>query len=71
MPLVHLKGYAYGESATIEMTVAFYIYNDKFTNMGAVSSCPWKPSVYLSSYTENNTKYVAISFSGSIIQDLL
>lgn len=66
MPLVHLKGYAYGESATIEMTVAFYIYNDKFTNMGVVSSCPWKPSVYLSSYTENNTKYVAISFAGSI-----
>lgn len=66
MPLVHLKGYAYGESATIEMTVAFYIYNNKFTNMGVVSSCPWKPSVYLSSYTENNTKYIAISFSGSI-----
>lgn len=66
MPLVHLKGYAYGESATIEMTVAFYIYNDKFTNMGVVSSCPWKPNVYLSSYTENNTKYVAISFAGSI-----
>lgn len=66
MPLVHLKGYAYGESATIEMTVAFYIYNNKFTNMGVVSSCPWKPTVYLSSYTENNTKYVAISFAGSI-----
>lgn len=66
MPIVHLKGYAYGEASTIEMTVAFYIYNNSFVNMGVVSSCPWKPRVYLSSYTENNTKYVAISLSGSI-----
>lgn len=66
MPVIHLKGYAYGEASPIEITVGFYIYNNALGWCGATSTCPWKPIIYLSSYTENSTKYVALSLKKSI-----
>lgn len=37
MPIVRLHGYAYGQNAPIELKIGFYIYNNAYTNMGAVS----------------------------------
>lgn len=66
MPLIHLKGYAYGVQSPIELTVAFYIYSDAFSSAGATSTCPWDPIIYLSTYTEDSQKYVALSLNKSI-----
>lgn len=63
---IYIKGYAYGEGSPIDLTLAFYIYNNAFCNMGCTSTCPWNPTIYLSSYTENSTKYVAITLNKSI-----
>lgn len=66
MPAIFIKGYAYGEASPIDITVAFYIYDNAFCNFGCTSVCPWKPTIYLSSYTKDSKKYVALSLNKSI-----
>lgn len=66
MPSINIRGYAYGEASPIELTLAFYIYNNAFSDMGCTSTCPWSPTIYLSTYTKNSKKYVAISLNKAI-----
>lgn len=66
MPSINIRGYAYGEASPIELTLVFYIYNNAFSDMGCTSTCPWSPKIYLSTYTKNSKKYVAISLNKAI-----
>lgn len=65
MPVVRIYGYAYGLTSPIELRVGWYIYENKLGWAGVSCTGAWKPEVYLFSYTENSTKYVAIGFKGS------
>lgn len=68
MPLVHLKGWNYGAGSTIDLDIVWYVYQNAFYayGTGVTSNGAWRPEVYLSTYTENNTKYVAISLKGEV-----
>ena len=67
MPVIHLKGYDYGNGAPIDLTIAFYTFKEietdirKFIRADAVSSGSWHPQIYLSTYTEDSKDYIAIS----------
>ena len=65
MPVIRIYGYAYGLESPIELRVGFYIYDNRFGWAGVSCTGAWKPEVYLFSYTENSTKYVAVGFKGS------
>lgn len=66
MPVVRLHGYAYGQSAPIELKIGFYIYNSAYTNMGAVSMGAWRPEIRLFKYTgSDSVDYVAVGLVGS------
>lgn len=67
MPLIHIKGYAYGTQSPVDFNIAFYIWEDAITSSGVTFvGHGWKPEIYLSSYTENDTKYIALSLTGII-----
>lgn len=66
MPVIQLKGYAYGNDTPTELTVAFYIYQGAFNSYKATFTGTWKPELKLSTYTNNGTKYVALSIIGSV-----
>lgn len=70
MPLVHLKGYAFGEQSPVEMNIAFYCPgNGTFSSAGCTSTSPWKPTVKLSKWKYGlgqYDEYVAVSIIGSI-----
>lgn len=67
-----LTGYSYSlDIGLIKIAVYFTPVNSSgtdnfyFYNKGAVSDCRWKPDIYLSTYTaEDSNKYVALSLSG-------
>ena len=61
MPIVHIKGYAYGIKVPIELNIVFYILHDAFTSYSCTTLSEWKPTIKLFSYTENSTKYVGIA----------
>lgn len=65
MPVIRIYGYAYGLQSPIELRVGFYIYDNHLGWAGVSCTGAWKPEVYLFSYTENSTKYVAVGFKGS------
>lgn len=64
MPLISIRGYAYVKRSPIDLNIAYYIYKDQFNMCGCTTSSAWRPSVYLSTYTKDSTKYVAISLKG-------
>ena len=66
MPVVILRGYAYGQSKTTEIRVCFYIYNSKIGSYSATNLGAWNPPIHLFTYEENSTTYVAIGLTGSI-----
>lgn len=43
MPLINIRGYAYGRSATIDIDITCYQYADVLQNLAAVSKGSWKP----------------------------
>lgn len=61
MPLIHLKGYSYSEGSPIDLSVVFYIFKDGFSEARALSAGGCKHAVFLSTYTENEQEYVAVS----------
>ena len=68
MPKVHITGYAYNHFCPIDLTIVFYIYNNKFINQGVVDNGGWHPDVYLFKYTKDSVNYVAIALRpGSFI----
>ena len=66
MPIVILRGYAYGQSKTTEIRVCFYIYDSNFGSYSATNLGAWNPPIHLFTYEENSTTYVAIGLTGSI-----
>ena len=48
MPLINIRGYAYGAQGTIDIDIVSYQFNDKYTNFGAVSKGSWRPeNIYI------------------------
>lgn len=60
MPKIILHIYNYATGLPTEIGIVFYIYNGAFCNMGVTSNTKHRPKVTLCTYTESDTKYVAI-----------
>ena len=61
MPSIYIKGYAYGKSLPVDLHLAFHVYDLSYFNYCVSTSGGWAPEVYLSTYTEDSTKYVAVT----------
>lgn len=74
MPMIHLEGYLYGKSTTIDMKIAFYVYAPPETGAAAfyaptyVCLSRWQPEVKLFTYTEENLigTYIGIAIVGNM-----
>lgn len=60
MPKIFIHMYNYSGSKPTEITLGYYIYDGAFCNYGATSNTSLRPTITLSTYTENSKKYVAI-----------
>ena len=61
MPSIYIKGYAYGKALPVDLHLAFHVYSSAYFSYCASTSGGWAPDVYLSTYTEDSTKYVAVT----------
>lgn len=74
MPMIHLEGYFYGHSTTIDMKIAFYVYAPPGTSAAAfylptyVCLSRWQPEVKLFTYTEEKLigTYIGIAIVGNM-----
>lgn len=74
MPMIHLEGYLYGQSTTIDMKIAFYVYASPETSAAAFYSpayvclSRWQPEVKLFTYTEEKLigTYIGIAIVGNM-----
>lgn len=63
MPLISIDGYDYYHSMAISKKLYFYINdNNAFSHYGYTNTDSQELQIYLSTYTRNSKKYVAISF---------
>lgn len=67
MPLISIDGYDYYHSRAISKKLYFYISNNAFSHYGYTNTDSQELQIYLSTYTRNSKKYVAISFKYPII----
>ena len=65
MPSIYIKGYAYGMSIPVNLHLVFYVYGSAFVNYSVINTGGWTPKIYLSTYTEDSTKYIAITLIDS------
>ena len=68
MPLIHIRGFAYGEAKPIDLKIAFYAFTDtdEFTGYTATANGGWRPDIYLFTYTEDARDYIAVGFKNIV-----